>query len=112
MVSIDGRRVVFSATFLVPNEKEVLLEAEIDGTVLRMSITFKAASPGEERDGRWMNDDGLIRMQFIGWNDPSGNCLQAPAKFGELGDQRLYFQLAHHRVSEQNLAHLFIYLGD
>lgn len=112
MVTIDSKKVVFSTSFMVANGQEALIDVPIQGEILKLGVTFKPASTGEERNGAWQQENGVVRFTFTGWSNPLGTCVLEPTKFGDIGGKRIYFQLAHHFVGEQNLAHLFILVGD
>ena len=112
MVTIDGKRIVFSTTFLVPNDREALIDAMFEGSVLKLSVTFRSGIAGEERSGTWASADGIVRFTFSGWNNPLGTCTVEPTKFGDLGTKRMFFQLSQHYIGEQNFANLFILVGD
>jgi hypothetical protein len=112
MVKIDGKDLVFSSTFMVGNNQEAEIEFPINEDKLKLSITFKATEAPGERNGEWKQVDGVVKFTFTGWSNPMGTCVAEPTKFGDIGGKRIYFQLANHYVGEQNLASLFILLGD
>jgi hypothetical protein len=111
MVTIDSKNVVFSTSFMVGNDQEALIDVDIQGEILKLGITFTSATTAEDRNGAWHQENGVVRFTFAGWNNPLGTCVLEPTKFGDIAGKRIYFQLAHHFVGEQNLAHLFILVG-
>lgn len=113
MVTIDSKKVIFSTSFMVSNDQEALINVPLDDSEpLKLGITFKPAIAGDERTGAWQQENGVVRFTFAGWNNPLGTCVIEPTKFGDIRGKLIYFQLAHHFLGEQNLAHLFILIGD
>lgn len=112
MVTTDGKKVVYYTSFLVKNDQEVLVDAPIETSTLKLAITFASGTSSEERSGTWRSEDGLVRFTFSGWNNPYGTVVSEPTKFGEIRGKKVYFQLAHHYVGEVNLVHLYVLVGD
>jgi hypothetical protein len=107
---IGSKTVIFSTSFLVGNDSEARIDVPIEGETLKLGITF--ASSGGERSGEWHHENGVVHFTFTGWNNSIGTCTVEPTKFAELGGKRLYLQLASHYIGEQNLAQLFVLMGD
>ena len=110
MVTIDGKRIAFSTSLMIRNDQEARVDASIEGTLLKLGVTFESGGAADERSGAWKQDGDVTRFTFRGWNNPLGTCILEPTKFGEIGSKRLFFQISHHYVGEQNLMHLFIYV--
>ncbi|WP_425336530.1 DUF6864 domain-containing function [Synechococcus elongatus] len=111
MITIDSKQIVYSATFLVATGVESYLDIPIDDSRLLLSIKFVTSTGSAERTGEWQEENGIVRFVFTGWNNPLGTCVLEPTKFGDIDGKKIYFQLAHYLIGEQNLVHIFILRG-
>lgn len=109
MVTIDGKQIAFTTSFMVKNDQDALIDFEIHGTKLRFAFRFKSGVTAADRSGEWRTDEsGVVRFTFGGWDNALGTCVAEPLKCGEVGGKLVYFQLAQHFVGEVNLVDLFV----
>ena len=79
MVTIDSKKVVFSTSFMVANGQEALIDVPLQGETLKLGVTFKPASTGEERNGAWQQENGVVRFRrYKRSTSPSSACRQKP----------------------------------
>ncbi len=97
---------------MVQNDRTAHVNATVDGNPLNLGITFESSGTPDERSGAWTQEGDILHFIFKGWNNPLGTCVLEPTKIGEIQSKKLYFQIAHHYVGEQNLMHLFIYVEE
>jgi hypothetical protein len=111
MIRLGDKELVFSTSFMLAGDELASFEIPIDGEQLRLDLKFIPGA-SSEREGRWNFSDGVIHFEFVGWRNSIGTAVSEPQKFGEIGDRRLYFQMAHYLVGEVNVVHFQLLLGD
>lgn len=112
MVEIEGKEVIYSTTFMIANDKEAKLKIPVREDFINLTIEFISDVSIEDKGASWVTKDGVIKMSFKGWNNSLGTCVLEPTKFGNIGEKRIYFQLAHHYVGAINLVHFYIMIGE
>ncbi len=108
-VKISQKELIHSINFLVKTDEKVFVEVPMLGEMLRMTVIFKKGEDSAEASGRWNFDNGVMNFEFLGWNNSLGSCILEPTKFGELaGGKKIYFQMTHHLVANNNLVNLYL----
>jgi hypothetical protein len=110
MVTIDGRELVYSESFMARDDQVVELIVPLAATPLRLSLVFEAGEGGE-RTASWTTADGVTQVRFKGWSNAIGTAFREPSRLGEVGGRALWFQVAHHRIGDSNLVHFYLLLG-
>ena len=105
MVVVDKKRVVHVESFMVKNDQEAKVDILLEGTTLKFTFVFKA---GENQTGSWGPVNDRTLFTFTGWSNPLGTCTSDPMKLGDVGEKKLYFQLANFAVGDINVAQFFL----
>ena len=109
MLIVDGKRVVHSESLLVRNGQEAQMDVPLEGAVLKFSLKFE---PGEPQSGKWTAEGDRTKFVFTGWGTTLGTCTSEPMKLGDIGNKKLYFQLANFAIADMNVAQFFLLLEE
>ncbi len=111
MVTIDGKQLVLSETFVVIDNQAVTIEGTVKNDRIVIELTFHAGDEGKSGEARWRFENGVLRMDFLGWRSPLGTVLKRPTRLGKVDDQDFGFQIAHKLIGDANLVHFQLFLG-
>jgi hypothetical protein len=112
MIKIGNKELIFATTFLVPDNEIVSLQ---NVSALGLNIAIEFASPTDLYKAGMMKftpQNNEIKFVCYGWRNPIGSHLTEPMKFGAAGNRKLFINMAQHYIGAQNLAHVFILLGE
>lgn len=111
-ISIGARRVEFYEHFICYDGEDVELPADVEGVITKVVVRFEVDQPGgEPRVDYAFGDEGTLRIVIRNWNNPIGQSLNEPQRFGSFGDDGAFLALASKRTGSMNSADVMILIG-
>jgi hypothetical protein len=112
MVTIGDKKLIYSETFLVADNTDVLIDvpSPTGGASMPFLVRFKPTNTGE-RTANWRTEEGRAIIEFSGWNNPLGTSFSSPARFGDLDGQPVGVQITNRYINGLNLVHFFLFQG-
>jgi hypothetical protein len=113
-VIVDGYELIYEASFLVLDDRDVEIRLAAAAASFNLVIRFTAGGllPPTSPTGRWdVTQGGVIRFTFTGWNNAVTTAMESPERFGDSNGRGLSFQMAHRKVGPNlNEVHWWIML--
>lgn len=111
MITIDGKQVVFSETFIVRDSSTVTIETVIDKIPFIVDLHFNMKDDNTEAGISWKGEGDRLKIEVQSWKNPLGTTLIKPHKLGEFNGKSLGFQIFQKFINGINLVHFQVYLG-
>ena len=109
MPAVGDKQILGTQTFLLEDDEVGQFELNVGGIALPVRVRFRSPDAPESA-GRWELDDGVLKMEFMGWGEP-GSSFGKAQRIGDFRGVPLGFNLAHQRLGSLNCATIQLYLG-
>jgi len=112
MIKVGDKEQINSFSFVVKDNEIAQAEMTFPGSNVpfRLSFTFLPGDVSGLAEWKWESD--IVKFTFRGWRNSLGSSFSEPAKFGDLGNRKIYLQIAHHLIGpDTNVCQAFVLLG-
>jgi hypothetical protein len=109
-ITIGGRKLIYSASFLVADKVDALVDVPNPHGPMPFTLRFGPTETGQQT-AHWRTENGRLVVEFKGWTGGLGNLLRGPVRIGELDGEPLGFQAISYALDGINHVHFYLYQG-
>ncbi|MGK5058978.1 DUF6864 domain-containing function [Janthinobacterium sp. LB2P49] len=110
MVTVDGKKIVFSQSFIVRDGKEAKFTLSTPEAHLACTVVFTPPVHGEPQRVETSGEASNVKFTFTGFQNELGSVTIDPVEFLKTAsNSRLYYQARQSYLDGNNFVHFFVY---